>query len=633
MAYDAPTKLLVIATHSKLQLLSMDNWELADQITQPQVKTLLIKRINNKPVVFFTQQSFEGTLIKMLTIGQYGTFGVVRTFGSHSVAVHSLDCIDDRWIVSGDIGGSLKIWSFQGVCLCSERHFTFGAIRSIAQFDQTLMLGHYSGHISVFRIPELRNPRADPIFGRQKRRINNIINNNNNNNNNVNMNDDKMQLDEKESQLELEKDMDDVGGFQLVQTLHNHTGLVSCIQLHRDRMVSGSADRSIVVWQSKSNNSNSTFINTTPNDWTPKLRLQHSGIVNCIYFDDTKVVSGSGDCSVRVWDIQTGACWFVWDRYMNVVHAIQVRDHLLFSCCADGTLVVSNFLRPKRSLVGDLPFSKIDNRLKMIQKIQIEKQQQLQQLQQLNENTTTTTTTSTTTPTTTTPLSSPTQSRHQQDPNDIYVLVLPGSFSPPHRGHLRLLESARAWVEEHFGCTVAFGILSPYHDDYGAQGLAPSDRRVEMCELITNESDWLFVSRWEVSQEAPPFEVQTVRHVREALEQHYLNYNNNNNNNNMKFHLVNVLGSTERQPRINIDDYSEMLTVADVLFMSFHKHQTQTDDLPVVDTHQVWLAQSKELFEDINSKIVRGTIFNEKPIEELVGSRVSRYISDHKLYA
>ena len=34
----------------------------------------------------------------------------------------------------------------------------------------------------------------------------------------------------------------------------------------------------------------------------------HDGTVRCLQFDSVKVVSGSSDCSIRVWSIETGAC-------------------------------------------------------------------------------------------------------------------------------------------------------------------------------------------------------------------------------------------------------------------------------------------------------------------------------------
>ena len=34
----------------------------------------------------------------------------------------------------------------------------------------------------------------------------------------------------------------------------------------------------------------------------------HTGTVRCLQFDQHKVVSGSNDCTIRVWDIHTGDC-------------------------------------------------------------------------------------------------------------------------------------------------------------------------------------------------------------------------------------------------------------------------------------------------------------------------------------
>ena len=34
----------------------------------------------------------------------------------------------------------------------------------------------------------------------------------------------------------------------------------------------------------------------------------HTGTVRCLQFDQHKVVSGSNDCTIRVWDIHNGDC-------------------------------------------------------------------------------------------------------------------------------------------------------------------------------------------------------------------------------------------------------------------------------------------------------------------------------------
>ncbi len=42
-------------------------------------------------------------------------------------------------------------------------------------------------------------------------------------------------------------------------------------------------------------------------DCTMTLQGHHDA-VTCLQFDDTMIVSGSLDCNLKFWDVQTGAC-------------------------------------------------------------------------------------------------------------------------------------------------------------------------------------------------------------------------------------------------------------------------------------------------------------------------------------
>jgi nicotinic acid mononucleotide adenylyltransferase len=276
---------------------------------------------------------------------------------------------------------------------------------------------------------------------------------------------------------------------------------------------------------------------------------------------------------------------------------------MLFSCCADGTLVVNNFGQQKRMVRGDLSLEWIDRRLAIVLTdgdggIGADAAGVVD---------------------------SGNSSRLPYR-RVLHVRVICGSLSPPHRGHSQLLEEARRWVETELGGEVAFAIVSPYHDDYGTLGLIPSDRRIEMCELSALNCDWVTVSRWDASQEVAPSEAQTINHISDVLSSRYADAG-------VEFRLVFVVGSTERQPRIDVDAYyTEILSVADLLFLSCHKHVTQLDDMPVVDNHRVWLHQSQQLLENVHAKVVRSNIFLEKDVSELLEPNVAEYLIKQRLY-
>ncbi len=79
------------------------------------------------------------------------------------------------------------------------------------------------------------------------------------------------------------------------------------------------------------------------------------------------------------------------------------------------------------------------------------------------------------------------------------VLCMSGSFDPIHTQHIRAVELSRA-VLERAGWAVAGGFLAPSSDDYVQSKLKsdewPLARRIHLCELATQESDWLSVCPW-----------------------------------------------------------------------------------------------------------------------------------------
>ncbi len=80
------------------------------------------------------------------------------------------------------------------------------------------------------------------------------------------------------------------------------------------------------------------------------------------------------------------------------------------------------------------------------------------------------------------------------------VLLSTGAFCPVHRGHLSMMERARAALEER-GVFVLGGFLSPGHDAYVDTKCAAENpgaaERVRLVEQATMDSDWLRVDPFE----------------------------------------------------------------------------------------------------------------------------------------
>lgn len=90
--------------------------------------------------------------------------------------------------------------------------------------------------------------------------------------------------------------------------------------------------------------------------------------------------------------------------------------------------------------------------------------------------------------------------RERGDVRPVVVLLTTGALSPVHSGHIQMMASARAELESR-GYFVAGGYLSPSHDAYvaiklGEQALG-AVARLDLCQAVTADSDWLMASGWE----------------------------------------------------------------------------------------------------------------------------------------
>ena len=80
-------------------------------------------------------------------------------------------------------------------------------------------------------------------------------------------------------------------------------------------MVSGSADKSIRIWQVESG-------------YQLFVLLGHTGIVKSVSFspDGKKIVSGSGDCSVRIWSVESRKELNIFEGHTDLVSSVKFND-------------------------------------------------------------------------------------------------------------------------------------------------------------------------------------------------------------------------------------------------------------------------------------------------------------------
>ncbi|KAK9882421.1 hypothetical protein WA026_020942 [Henosepilachna vigintioctopunctata] len=114
-----------------------------------------------------------------------------------------------------------------------------------------------------------------------------------------------------------------------LRTLVGHTGGVWSSQMSGTTIISGSTDRTLKVWDIETGVCKHTLCG-------------HTSTVRCMHLHGHKVVSGSRDATLRVWDIETGACLNVLVGHMAAVRCVQYDGKLVVSGAYDYTVKVWN---------------------------------------------------------------------------------------------------------------------------------------------------------------------------------------------------------------------------------------------------------------------------------------------------
>lgn len=90
------------------------------------------------------------------------------------------------------------------------------------------------------------------------------------------------------------------------------------------------------------------------------------------------------------------------------------------------------------------------------------------------------------------------------------LLLYGGTFDPPHKGHIHLLEQAIRTVQPDKVVVMPAGI--PPHK---AASATPGSLRLEMCRCFLGCHPNLTVSSWEMEQQGKSYTVETLRMLRE----------------------------------------------------------------------------------------------------------------------
>ncbi|KAG2175924.1 hypothetical protein INT44_000402 [Umbelopsis vinacea] len=110
-----------------------------------------------------------------------------------------------------------------------------------------------------------------------------------------------------------------------IRTLRQHTASVLCLQYDHRFIISGSSDKTIKQWD----------INT--GELVRSLNGHTESVLN-LRFDENYIVSCSKDRTVRVWSVHTGAVLRRLVGHRAAVNACQFKDNLIISASGDRTI-------------------------------------------------------------------------------------------------------------------------------------------------------------------------------------------------------------------------------------------------------------------------------------------------------
>ncbi|KAI8971756.1 WD40-repeat-containing domain protein [Mycotypha africana] len=131
------------------------------------------------------------------------------------------------------------------------------------------------------------------------------------------------------------------GGVTLM-VFRGHRAAVNAVQFKDDRIVSASGDRTIKIWD----------MNTGQ---CLKTLDSHSRGIACVEYDGEYIVSGSSDQSIRVWNAHTGECIHILIGHTDLVRTLQMNRTFktIVSGSYDGTVKIWNLEDGK--LIKTLP--------------------------------------------------------------------------------------------------------------------------------------------------------------------------------------------------------------------------------------------------------------------------------------
>ncbi|RKP02659.1 hypothetical protein CXG81DRAFT_10549 [Caulochytrium protostelioides] len=134
-------------------------------------------------------------------------------------------------------------------------------------------------------------------------------------------------------------------GRYATRVFSGHTAPIYCLQFDREKIISGSRDTTLRVWDMQSGQCQRTL-------------RGHGGSVVCLQYSDRYIVSGASDGCLIVWDVRTGEALRVLRGHAETVLNVRFDGRAIVSCSRDSTIKLwrtepePESLAPFRTLVG-----------------------------------------------------------------------------------------------------------------------------------------------------------------------------------------------------------------------------------------------------------------------------------------
>eukprot|EP00455_Lapot_gusevi_P012988 TRINITY_DN1625_c0_g2_i1.p1 TRINITY_DN1625_c0_g2~~TRINITY_DN1625_c0_g2_i1.p1 ORF type:complete len:503 (+),score=102.86 TRINITY_DN1625_c0_g2_i1:93-1601(+) len=242
----------------------------------------------------------------------------VHAFQGHGGPVWSL-AFENNLLVSGSYDKTIKVWNIRtGNCVNTLRGHT-GWVSSLQLFGNHIISGSWDSTLKIWSLSDDHTGNCrQSLLGNAGDVIHCL----------------KWDVDSGKVATgcrHLAVQMWDLSRGALVSSFMGHTKQVYCVQFDQQRVVSGSGDHTIKVWDARS----AHCVQTLAQHTNPVMTLQ--------YDNEYKLVSGSYDKTLRVWDMRTGGCISTLEGHSSAVFSLQFDHDRIISGSADRCIRIWNY--------------------------------------------------------------------------------------------------------------------------------------------------------------------------------------------------------------------------------------------------------------------------------------------------